>query len=125
MNILLTGGSSSLIDSMILKLRKEGHRVFILTGDKYKHNKYEKVFEKYEFPYDSENLNEILESVNPDVTILMGAFDTNYYWNGEEVFRFRTEGRVSLPGRRNVQEFLGKPGNGSDSLKAGSFLWDS
>ena len=46
MNILLTGGSSSLIDSMILKLRKEGHRVFILTGDKYKHNKYEKVFEK-------------------------------------------------------------------------------
>lgn len=38
MNILLTGGSSSLIDSMILKLRKEGHRVFILTGDKYKHN---------------------------------------------------------------------------------------
>ena len=84
MNILLTGGSSSLIDSMILKLRKEGHRVFILTGDKYKHNKYEKVFEKYEFPYDSENLNEILESVNPDVTILMGAFDTNYYWNGEE-----------------------------------------
>ena len=84
MNILLTGGSSSLIDSMILKLRKEGHRVFILTGDKYKHNKYEKVFEKYEFPYDSENLNEILESVNPDVTILLGAFDTNYYWNGEE-----------------------------------------
>ena len=58
--------------------------MFILTGDKYKHNKYEKVFEKYEFPYDSENLNEILESVNPDVTILMGAFDTNYYWNGEE-----------------------------------------
>ena len=48
MNILLTGGSSSLIDSMILKLRKEGHRVFILTGDKYKHNKYEKVFESDE-----------------------------------------------------------------------------
>lgn len=41
---------------MILKLRKEGHRVFILTGDKYKHNKYEKVFEKYEFSYDSEDL---------------------------------------------------------------------
>ena len=84
MNILLTGGSSSLIDSMILKFRKEGHRVFILTGDKYKHNKYEKVFEKYEFPYDSDSLNEILESVNPDVSILMGAFDTNYHWNGEE-----------------------------------------
>ena len=83
MNILLVGGSCSLMDSMILKLRKEGHRVYILTGDKYKHNKYERVFEKYEFPYDTENLNSIFESVNPDATILMGAFDTNYHWNEE------------------------------------------
>lgn len=84
MNILLVGGSCSLMDSMILKLRKEGHKVYILTGDKYKHNKYERVFEKYEFPYDTENLNSIFESVNPDATILMGAFDTNYHWNEEE-----------------------------------------
>lgn len=84
MNILLVGGSCSLINSMILKLRKEGHRIFLLTGDKYRHNKYERVFEKYEFSYDCENLNDILESVNADVTILMGAFDTNYRWNGEE-----------------------------------------
>ena len=62
MNILLVGGSCSLMDSMILKLRKEGHKVYILTGDKYKHNKYERVFEKYEFPYDTENLNSIFES---------------------------------------------------------------
>lgn len=82
MNILLAGGSCSLMDSMILKLRKEGHRVFLLTGDKYRHNKYERVFEKYDFAYDCENLNDILESVNADVTILMGAFDTNYRWNG-------------------------------------------
>ena len=47
MNILLVGGSCSLINSMILKLRKEGHRVCLLTGDKYRHNKYERVFEKY------------------------------------------------------------------------------
>ena len=84
MNILLAGGSSSLINSMILKLRKEGHRVCLLTGDKYRHNKYERVFEKYEFSYDCENLNDILKSVNADVTILMGAFDTNYHWDGEE-----------------------------------------
>ena len=84
MNILLVGGSCSLMDSMILKLRKEGHRVFLLTGDKYRHNKYQKVFERYDFAYDCENLNDILESVNADVTILMGAFDTNYRWNGEE-----------------------------------------
>ena len=90
MNVLLAGGSCSLMDSMILKLRKEGHRVYLLTGDKYRHNKYERVFEKYEFSYDSENLDEIFQSVNPDVTILMGAFDTNYYWNTEtrEAVRF-------------------------------------
>ena len=50
MNILLVGGSCRLMDSMILKLRKEGHRVFLLTGDKYRHNKYQKVFERYDSP---------------------------------------------------------------------------
>ena len=84
MNILLVGGSCSLIDAMIRKLRKEGHRVFLLTGDRYRHNKYERVFEKYEFSYDCENLADIFKSVSPDVTLFMGAFDTNYHWNGEE-----------------------------------------
>ena len=49
MNILLVGGTFSLMNNIILKLRKEGHRVFLLTGDKYKHNKYEKVFERMIF----------------------------------------------------------------------------
>ena len=82
MNILLVGGTCSLMNNIILKLRKEGHRVFLLTGDKYKHNKYEKVFERYDFPYDSENLNEVIESVNPDVTILLGAFAYREYSGG-------------------------------------------
>lgn len=84
MNILLIGGSCSLIDNLILKLRKEGHRVSLITGDRYKQNKYQKVFEEYNFPYDSEDLAEIFESVNADVTIFMGAFDTNFRWKNEE-----------------------------------------
>lgn len=90
MNILLIGGSCSLMDSVILKFRKEGHRVFILTGDQYRRNRYKKVFERYDFPYDSEHLSDILESINPDATILMGAFDTNYHWQdeGRETVRF-------------------------------------
>ena len=36
------------------------------------------------FPYDSENLNEILESVNPDVTILMGPLTPTTTGMGEE-----------------------------------------
>lgn len=84
MNILLIGGACSLIDQIILKLRKEGHRVFLLTGSPYKKQKYAKVFEQYKFSYDSNVLSEVIESVNPDITICMGAFDTNYDWNEEE-----------------------------------------
>lgn len=84
MNILLIGGAGVLIDDLILKFRKEGHRVFLLTGEKYKQTKYERVFEKYNFTYDCEELSEIMESVNPDVTIFMGAFDTNFRWKEVE-----------------------------------------
>lgn len=68
MNILLIGGEGSLINSMIVKLKKEGHRIYLLTGVQNKKVTYEKVFEKYNFTYDSENLKCIFESVNPDVT---------------------------------------------------------
>lgn len=84
MNILLIGGSCSLINNLILKFRKEGHRVYLLTGERYRKKKYARVFETYNFSYDSENLSDIIDSVNPDVTICMGAFDTNYRWKEEE-----------------------------------------
>ena len=84
MNILLIGGEGSLINSMIVKLKKEGHRIYLLTGVQNKKVTYEKVFEKYNFTYDSENLNDIFESVNPDVTIFMGAYDTNFQWKQQE-----------------------------------------
>lgn len=84
MNILLIGGAGNLTDQIIIKLKKEGHKVFLLTGSPYKKQTYEKVFETYRFAYDSDVLDEVVESVNPDVTICMGAFDTNYDWKEEE-----------------------------------------
>lgn len=84
MNVLLVGGPGSLMNNLIIKLGKEGHRVYLLTGSKYKQASYQKVFERYNFSYDSPCLNEIFESVSPDVTIYMGAFDTNYDWQTEE-----------------------------------------
>lgn len=84
MNVLLIGGSGSLINSLIVKFKKEGHRIFLLTGDRYKKQKYEPVFERYNFAYSSENLQEIMESVRPDITIYTGAFDPNYRWMSEE-----------------------------------------
>lgn len=83
MNILLIGGSCSLINNLIVKFRKEGHRVYLLTGERYQKKKYERVFETYNFTYDSEKLSDIIDSVNPDVTICMGAFDSNYRWKKE------------------------------------------
>ena len=84
MNVLLIGGSGSLINSLIVKFKKVGHRIFLLTGDRYKKQKYEPVFERYNFAYSSENLQEIMESVRPDITIYTGAFDPNYRWMSEE-----------------------------------------
>lgn len=86
MDILLAGGSGRLIDEIIDKFRKEGHRVFVLTGNRYRHASYNKVFEKYYFPYDSDVLGEIFESINPDVILFMGAYDTNFEWgsNGKK-----------------------------------------
>lgn len=84
MNILLVGGSGSFINNIIIKLNKEGHRIYLLSGSKYKQAPYQKVFERYDFSYDSPCLNEIFESVSPDVTLYMGAYDTNYTWEEEE-----------------------------------------
>lgn len=83
MDILLAGGSGRLIDEIIDKFRKEGHRVFVLTGNRYRHASYNKVFEKYYFPYDSDVLGEIFESINPDVILFMGAYDTNFEWGSK------------------------------------------
>lgn len=84
MNILLIGGSGSLINNLIIKLNKEGHRVYLLTGNRYDKLPYQKVFERYSFTYDCSSLNEVFESINPDLTVFMGAYDTNFNWKNEE-----------------------------------------
>jgi len=84
MNVLLIGGSSNIMNQMIIKLKKEGHRVYLLTGNSYAKKGYEKVFETYNFTYDSDSLQEIFASVTPDVTIFMGAYDTNFAWKESE-----------------------------------------
>lgn len=87
MNILLIGGAGNLINNLIIKLSKEGHRISLLTGDPYGRASYQRVFEKYNFAYESDSLKEIFESVQPELTIFMGAYDTNFRWAGEGVER--------------------------------------
>lgn len=90
MNVLIIGGAGSLTNQIIRKVKKEGHRVYLLTGSRYKTAAYVKVFERYNLTYDSECLNEVFESVDPDVTLFMGAFDNNFRWENEqrEMVRF-------------------------------------
>ena len=60
----LIGGEGRFMDAMINKLNKDGHRVYLLTGTKNSHTSYQKVFEKYNFEYDSDSIREILVSAN-------------------------------------------------------------
>ena len=80
MNILLIGGSDNLANRLIASFNKEGHRVSVLTGSYHTGKKYNRVFELYNFPYSSNVLTEIFESVAPDLTVCMGIHDSNYRW---------------------------------------------
>lgn len=77
MEIMLVGGLSPMMRKLSLKLHKEGHKVYALTGNRNPSDRYEHIFERYDFPYSAASVEEVFRSVNPDVTILLGAFDGN------------------------------------------------
>lgn len=122
MNVLLIGGSGNLINDLIIKLKKEGHRVFLLTGSRYRGTPYQKVFERYDFPYDCGSLTEIFESIRPDLTIYLGAYDTNYLWKEE-----KTDAVKYTTGLANILMGYFSCGSGrflylsSDEVYAGSY----
>ena len=81
MIVFLVGGESRLMDDLITKMEKEGHKTYLLTGKRDRRGKYRRVFERYDFPYDSESVQEIFSNVNPDLVLFLGAYDTNYDWS--------------------------------------------
>lgn len=92
MDVLLIGGGSSMMNAMIDKFNKGGHRVFLLTGKKDRHLSYKRVFEKYNFTYENEIVKDIFRSISPDLTVFMGAYDTNFDWGKarEEIVHYTT-----------------------------------
>lgn len=92
MIVLLIGGSSRFMDSMIDKMNKNGHQVYLLTGKKDKHSSYKRVFEKYNFEYDTDSIEDIFKSIQPELIVFMGAYDTNFDWNmaRQESVRYST-----------------------------------
>ena len=85
MDIMLVGGVSPMMRKLSLKLYKEGHKIYVLSGSRNPSNHFEYAFERYDFPYDNASVEEVFRSVNPDVTILLGAFDGNL--SGEDTKR--------------------------------------
>ena len=82
MKALIIGGFNRVTASIIQKLSKEGCDIYVLTSSKADKSKFQNVYEHYVFAYDSDCIKEVFESVNPDVTVFTGAFDSNYDWNG-------------------------------------------
>lgn len=80
MIVFLVGGESRLMDALITKMEKDGHKTYLLTGKRDGRGKYRRVFERYNFPYDSERAGNFT-NVNPDLVIFLGAYDTNYDWS--------------------------------------------
>lgn len=107
MNILLAGGPGALMNRLIKKCKKEGHKVFLLTGKRFKEDGYERVYERYDFPYESASLGEIFDSAAPDVTIYLGAFDTDYRWKNEQ-----TDAADFVSGTVNLLEGFAHRGKG-------------
>lgn len=89
MDVVLTGSYSYVMKSLIQKLNKEGHRVFVISGNRFSQKKYPKVFEQYDFVYESSSMREIFESINPDAVIFMGAFDHSFNWKKQELEQVR------------------------------------
>lgn len=79
MDVMLVGGASPMMKKLSLKLYKEGHKIYLLSGNRNPSERYEHIFERYDFPYSSASVDEVFRSVNPDVTIVLGAFDGNLY----------------------------------------------
>ena len=82
MDVLLVGSTSNLMQKLVDKLDKEKHRIFVLTEEGKEVPGYRRAFETYRFDYDNTCIREIFNSVKPDVTIFMGAFDWNFDWCG-------------------------------------------
>ncbi len=97
MDIILTGADNAMMEALIGKLRKEGHRIFVLSNERVKKTKYKRIFEQYDFNYDNENMSAIIESICPDAVIFLGAFDGSFQWEKgqKEVVRYG-EGLINL-----------------------------
>lgn len=82
MKILLFSNYDVFGKSIISRMQKEGHQVFVVTGNREKRQKAPRqVFQEYIFPFDSESIEQVIQTVQPDVVIYKGMLDA---WHMKE-----------------------------------------
>lgn len=81
---LIFGDYNTFTLKLISKLKKEKHKIFIVTGRTRKNRKKpSQIFQEYNFTYDSESISYILQSVEADTIIFTGALDSSFNWNNK------------------------------------------
>ena len=80
MNVLLIGGPSQLMDTMVDVVNKNGHKSYVLMEGGKLSSAYRHAFERYSFPYQDESVKDIIRSVEPQVVLFTGAHDPSFAW---------------------------------------------
>jgi nucleoside-diphosphate-sugar epimerase len=94
--ILLFGSYGLLMESVIVKLHKEGHELFVVTGRKLQEEHHEGTIDAYFVEYGDSSLYYVFESVKPDAVICTGAFDELFHWKEQ------TDSAKYLAGFNNI-----------------------
>lgn len=82
MKILLFSNYNPFALSLISRLNKEGHQVFVVTGSDVKDQRKPKdVFQEYAFKFTSSSLPYILKNIAPDIAIFGGSLDNLAEYN--------------------------------------------
>lgn len=97
MRVLLCGHFSYFIRTLRDRFRKEGHDVYWLSGADYEKRREKNFKWQYDFGFESSSMPEIINSVNPDVVIFLGAQDPYYGdFSDSEKAREYTSGLINI-----------------------------
>lgn len=96
MKILLFGSYGLLMESVIVKLHKEGHELFVVTGRKISEGHHEGIVDAYCIEYADNSLYYVFESIKPEAVICTGAFDELFHWKEQ------TDSAKYLAGLNNI-----------------------
>lgn len=87
MNILICSKNSAFCSQIIQRLKKERHEIYLITGSTGTASPEQEksgAFQEYRFSYSNEYLSRIMRNANPDLLLILGAFDPLYSWRDEQ-----------------------------------------